>query len=254
MDESKNSHLPERAADAIPEGGVYLHNAYAWFCGQFDDIPEADKVLADIAGHDRVEGSMKRLQVEQPSAYETDSFIWRVDLAAHVLLRWALTAGQLKAYIRDPDAGETLFLGSEGWGGWELSWRRGDAIPPGPSTPYFHPNDPHNPGPLTATLRDRMRPVFFKSEEFRTWASAIVERVSAQTGRKPSGDPEIARPKEQAAAAAIRKIWGKAGPPKDLTAKMRAAKINGQLKKDGYETVSEQTIRRALRLVRHGGS
>lgn len=253
MDEPKKRPLPERAADAIPEDALHLHNAFNWFCWQFDDIPSADEFLADVAGNEIIEPSMRLLQADDPNAYETDSFLWRIEAAAHVLFRGALSV-KLRAYIRDPDYGQTLKLGYDGW--YPDWWGKNEAfvIPAGPSSPYVHPDDLSNPGPLTATLRGLMRPVFFKTEEFRAWARPIIQSVSVKAGQLPPGDPDIAGRKLAATVATIKKIWGEDGPPQDLTAKARNEHIHRRLTKDGYESPSAQTIRRALALARSGRS
>ncbi|MCX7311505.1 MAG: hypothetical protein NTV56_07205 [Alphaproteobacteria bacterium] len=115
MDEQQKPRLPERAIDAIPEDGVLLRNAYLWFCWQFDDIPNGDVLLANIAGKDVIERSMRLRQSQDPEAFKTESSLWRTDAAAHMLLRDALSCDKLHAYIRDPDAGVTLKIGREGW-------------------------------------------------------------------------------------------------------------------------------------------
>lgn len=250
MNEPLQPHLPDCAVDAIPEDGVLLHNAFNWFCGQFGEIPNVDNLLADIAGKDFVERSMKLLQAELPEAYETDNFLWRIDAAAHVLLREALSSARLKAYIRDPDAAETLKVG---WEGWFPPWwdSKTAKVGTGPvRSPYVHPADPDNFGPLTATLRGLRRPVFFKTDEFRQWAEALVARVTGEAGRPEGRVRDVAAYKFTATIEAIEKLWERGRPPGTLSATQRDKKINDLLVKTGNDPVSAQTIRRALAYLR----
>ena len=168
-DQAKRS-LPDSAQDAIPADAVLLNDAYNWFFGQLESMPGLEDSIVDAADKASVEKSVRLQQAADPSANSEDARLWRIDTAAHLLLREGLAGGKIKAYIRNPDVGETLKIGHDGW--W-LDATPDTPIPPGPSlSSYVHPDHPYNPGPLTATLRG-VRRIHFRAPKQPSTSSSL---------------------------------------------------------------------------------
>jgi hypothetical protein len=102
--------------------------------------------------------------------------------AAEIKFRAALTAGELRAMIRDPANGDLLELSRNGWE--RPSDNAGFAA--GFDEDFVEHGDPFQPGP-TAVINGYLRPVFFKDEEFNSWiARSAPGRDVHIRGRKPS--------------------------------------------------------------------
>jgi hypothetical protein len=102
--------------------------------------------------------------------------------AAEMKFRKALSAGELRALIRDPDNGALLELSRDGW---ERSSDDG-GFAAGFDEDFVEPGDFFQPGPPAVT-NGCLRPVLFKEVEFSSWiARNVPGRDVHVRGRKPA--------------------------------------------------------------------
>jgi hypothetical protein len=102
--------------------------------------------------------------------------------AAEIKFREALTAGELRAMIRDPDNGVLLELSRNDWE------RPSDNVgfAAGFDEDFVEPSDAFQPGPFAA-IKGYLRPVFFHREEFNTWLARTIPGRGGGVHRRPVG-------------------------------------------------------------------
>jgi hypothetical protein len=147
--------------------------------------------------------------------------------------------------LRDPDTGDILQLGSNGW----LSSDWTDYIPCGIWTDYIVPDDDEAPGPNGTFIRGALRPVFFMRDEFEAWfkrilgSPAATETISGPTEMYDAA-VRVHAHRREAVKRAIREMWGQNGPDHGVTEIIRMRKINAWLTSKELAVVGEATIRR----------
>ena len=176
---------------------------------------------------------------------------WHQRKEANLFLRLEIEAKKLVACTRDPETGDILQLGSDGWipSGWD------DYIPPGIWTDYITPGDYEAPGPNGTFIRGALHPVFFMSDEFDAWLKDIFGEKELFVARSEPNPKlqnlnNIRKHRQAAVKEAVRAIWGENGPDVGVTAEIRNSEINKWLRANGRTGVGEATIRRALREMR----
>ena len=183
---------------------------------------------------------------------------WHLAKVVNVFLRWQIETTKLLACVRDPETGQILRLGSEGW----LPSKWDEYIPSGIWTDFIDPDFYDAPGPTNAIVRGRQRPIFFLSKNFEAWFATIFGSTpdlpwKVASSKRP--DDNIAIPKlgpvmksqrRQAAILIIHAVFGPSGPHPGLTEKVRNEQINGRAKSLGVPKLSDSTIRRALKTMR----
>lgn len=247
----------QRGQDAIPAGAIRLSEA---FNKVFHDLtftrPKPDSVAAPMS--ERIKGN------------DLGDALNRVDK----FFRYFLSEGTLVAYVRDPETGDTLQLNA-------AEWDNEDEVEPtfGFSDDYVYPENPVQPGPSGTDVREKLRPIFFKRDDFEGWFVRIFGSPPSYPGARPPQTQGLPFPvipsrtspsndtstsskaqipsesdkvpsrerahRKEATKDAIRALYpnGTNGVPiRDLT-----DKVNAYLKEHKKNQVSEITVRRAYR-------
>jgi hypothetical protein len=162
-----------RSDDPIPVGHISLSEAFDLYYETITpNWPELDAAINAAAPADFTDRSLVLAFNARDEARG----------AAEIKFRAALTAGELRAMIRDPANGDLLELSRNGWE--RSSDNAGFAA--GFDEDFVEPGDPFQPGP-TAVINGYLRPVFFKDGEFNSWiARSAPGRDVHVRGRKPS--------------------------------------------------------------------
>ena len=234
------------AGDAIPKEAIWLTDAYERVARLVSELPENppkfDKYWSEAL---RKSKELER-KIQDPEVYDAElEAEWNCRKEANLILRLAIEAKELIAYVRDPRTGETLQLSSDDWipSDWD------DYIPSGIWSNYIIPDHYDAPGPNGTSIQ-ALRPVFLMLGEFKMWLEqALGAENSAATRNVPLRERVVAH-RQQSVIEAVVAIWGPNGPPPGVMTRARLQEINKWLLEHGRAQVAEPTVRRALAKMR----
>ncbi len=246
MNRARRGKILAKADDAIPAGAIRLTEAFSLvkraFLNVYPDFPISDDPF--VLGLLEMNRDRERQRLKHRGD-GGDGQIFSID--CNVFFRERLRAGELNAYVRDPQSGEILRLRTVGW--IPDQWLMPDGfIQAGIDSDHIHPDDPNTPGPDGALLRGALRPVFFYFDEFEKWLEHTFQEGSSNRARVAA--PAVSAHRRSAVKQAIVALWGDVGPGPGVSERLRERKINQWLKSNDLATVSDATIRRALRELR----
>lgn len=141
---------PPKSFDATPDDGIRFGKAYDFVLKRYRLKPKAGTY------HDFWRGN-----VDPDKTLSEDE----IDLEAEYLFRQLLDAGELYGRVRDPKNQEILILAPEIWLS-EPSEFDGD---------FLIPNEGSSGN--GTSINGKLRPVFFKTEEFNRWIEETFEKV-----------------------------------------------------------------------------
>jgi len=170
--------------DPIPERHIRLSQAFDLY---YEAVtPNWRELDAAIDAANPPEGQISTAALRELDITRRAAFNARDTArgAAEMKFRKALTAGELRALIRDPGTGEPLRLSQNGWD------REPNGLPGGFDEDFVEPGDAFQPGP-PAVIDGYLRPVFFNLQDFKNWlriVSGADDVRSKPLGRKRSYD------------------------------------------------------------------